>query len=68
MLSYQTSLSKANFTADANLTAVPRITGATPEIASYPRFPLANQETMVIPRNLTEEEQAVTSSLDLDED
>ena len=70
VLSYQTSFTESNFSVEEDLTAVPRITGATPDIAHYPRFPMhvTDEETMVIPRVLTAGEQTVLSSLKVDEE
>lgn len=69
-LSYQTSFTESNFSVEADLTAVPRVTGATPDIAHYPRFPMhtANEENMATPRVLTAGEQTVLSSLKVDEE
>ena len=36
VLSYQTSFTESNFSVEADLTAVARIIGATPDIAHYP--------------------------------
>ena len=70
VLSYQTSFTESNFSVEADLTAVPRITGATADIAHYPRFPMhvTNEETMIIPRVLTAGEQTVLSGLKVDEE
>ena len=70
VLSYQTSFTESNFSVEADLTDVPRIKGATADIAHYPRFPMhvTNEETMVIPRVLTAGEQTVLSGLKVDEE
>ena len=70
VLSYQTSSTDSNFSVEGDLTAVPRITGATADIGYFPRFPMhvTNEETMVIPRFLTAGEQTVLSSLKVDEE
>lgn len=68
-LSYQTSFTESNFSAHAELTSVPRIVnGVVPDLTHYPRFPLMNEEEMVLPRELTETEQRLLSSLNVDEE
>ena len=49
-LSYQTSLTESNFFARVDLTSVPRVNGAAPDLTHYPRFPLTTEEEMVISR------------------
>ena len=67
-LSYQTSLTESNFSAHADLTSIPRINGAVPDLTHYPRFPLTNEQEMVLPRVLTDAENNLLSSLNVDEE
>ena len=67
-LSYQTSLTESNFSAEADLNAVPRNSVRAQNIMAYPRFPLCNEDAMVILRQLSNEEEALISHLTVDED
>ena len=67
-LSYQVSFTESNFSAEADLNAVPRNNVLSDNITAYPRFPLANENPMVIPRELSSEEAAFLSHLSVDED
>ena len=67
-LSYQVSFTESNFSAEADLNAVPRNNVLSDSITAYPRFPLANENPMVIPRELSSEEAAFLSHLSVDED
>ena len=67
-LSYQVSFTESNFSAEADLNAVPRNNVLCESITAYPRFPLANENPMVIPRELSSEKAAFLSHLSVDED
>ena len=67
-LSYQTSLTESNFSAHADLTSVLRINGAAPDLTQYPRFPLRNEEEMVLPWVVTDAEHHLLSSLNVDKE
>ena len=67
-LSYQVSFTESNFSAEADLKAVPRNNVLSDSITAYPRFPLANENPMVTPRELSSEEAALLSHLSVDED
>ena len=67
-LSYQVSFTESNFSAEADLNAVPRNNVLSDSITAYPRFPLANENPMVTPRELSSEEAALLSHLSVDED
>ena len=67
-LSYQVLFSESNFSAEADLNAVPRNNVLSDNITAYPRFPLANENPMVTPRELSSEEAALLSHLSVDED
>ena len=58
-LSYQVSFTESNFSAEADLKAVPRNNVLSDSITAYPRFPLANENPMVTPRELSSEEAAL---------
>ena len=68
VLSYQTALTESNFSARVDLTSIPRINGAAADLTHYPRFPLTNEQEMVIPRVLTDAEQNLLSALIVDEE
>ena len=67
-LSYQVSFTESNFSAEADLNELPRNNVLSDSITAYPRFPLANENPMVIPRELSSEEAAFLSHLSVDED
>jgi len=67
-LSYQVSFTESNFSAEADLNAVPRNNVLSDSITAYPRFPLASENPMVTPRELSSEEAALLSHLSVDED
>ena len=67
-LSYQTALTESNFSAQVDLTSVARVNRVAPDLAQYRRFPLTNEAEMVIPRVLTEGEENLLSSLNVDEE
>ena len=60
-LSYQTSFTESNFSAEADLNAVPR-NGALCDNITYTRLPLGNENPMVTPRELSTEEAALLFS------
>ena len=65
ILSYQTSFTESNFSAVANLTSVPRNNAPVnaQELNHYPRFPLSNDNDMVVPRELSDTEEALIKDL-----
>ena len=63
-LSYQTSLTES----EADLNAVPRNNKLAQNIMPYPRFPLCNEDAMIIPRQPSNEEQPLISHLTVDDD
>ena len=67
-LSYQVSFTESNFSAEADLNAIPRNNVLSGSITTYPRFPLANENPMVTPRELSSEEAALLAHLSVDED
>ena len=67
-LSYQVSFTESNFSAEADLNAIPRNNVLSDSITAYPRFPLANENPMVTPRELSSEEAALLAHLSVDED
>ena len=67
-LSYQASFTESNFSAEADLTAVPRNNNVLTNIANYPRFPLSNDIDMIVPRALGDEEKSLLANLTVDED
>ena len=67
-LSYQTSFTESNFSAEADLNAMPRNNVLAQNIATYPRFPLMNEDPMVTPRELSNEEEALLLHLTVDGD
>ena len=67
-LSYQVSFTESNFSAEADLTVVPRNDVLCDNITSYPRFPLSNKNPMVTPQELSTEEAALLLHLSEDED
>ena len=69
-MSYQTSFTESNFSAVANLTSVPRNNAAVnvQELNYYPRFPLSNDNDMVVPRELSDTEEALMKHLTVHED
>ena len=68
LLSYQTGLREANFSAQVNLTTVPRINRVAPDLSRFPRFPLTAEAEMIIPWVLTEGEDDLLCSLIMDEE
>ena len=70
IMSYQTSFTESNFSAVANLTSVPRNNAAVnaQELNYYPRFPLSNDNDMVVPRELSDTEEALMKHLTVHED
>ena len=70
IMSYQTSFTESNFSAVANLTSVPRNNAAVnaQELNYYPRFPLCNDNDMVVPRELSDTEEALIKHLTVHED
>ena len=70
ILSYKTSFTESNFSAVANLTSVPRNYAPVnaQELNHYPRFPLSNDNDMVVPRGLSDTEEALIKDLIVDED
>ena len=68
LLSYQVSFTESNFSAEADLTVVPRNDVLYDNITSYPRFPLSNENPMVTPQELSTEEAALLLHLSVDED
>ena len=67
-LSNQVSFTESNFSAEADLNAVPRNNVLSDSITAYPRFPLANENPMVTPRELSREEAALLSHLSVYEE
>ena len=67
-LSYQVSFTESNFSAEADLNAVPRNNVLSDSITAYPRFSLANENPMVTPPELSNKEAALLSHLSVDED
>ena len=69
-MSYQTSFTESNFSAVANLTSVPRNNAPVnaQELNHYPRFPLSNDNDMVVPRELSDTEEALIKHLTVDEE
>ena len=67
-LSYKTSFTESNFSAEADLTAVPRNNNVLTNIPNYPRFPLSNDIDMIVPRALSDEEKSLLANLTVDED
>jgi len=67
-LSYQASFTESNFSAEADLTAVPRNNIPVTNIANYPRFPLSSEADMAVPRVLTDGEKSLLANLTVDED
>ena len=61
-------MTESNFSARVDLTSVPRVNGAAPDLTHYPRFPLTTEEEIVISRVLTDAEQNLLSSLSVDEE
>ena len=68
LLSYQTGLTEANFSAQVNLATVPRSNRAATDLTHFPQFPLTAEAEMIIPRVLTEGEDDLLSSLIVDEE
>ena len=66
-LSYQASFTESNFSAEADLTVVPRNDVLCDDITSYPRFPLGHENPMVTPQELSTEEAALLLRLSVDE-
>ena len=67
-LSYKTSFTESNFSAEADLIAVPRNNIPETNITNYPRFPLSNEADMALPRVLTDGEKSLLANLTVDED
>ena len=56
-----------NFSAEADLNAVPLNNVLRDSITAYPRFPLPNENPTVTPQELSSEEAALLSHLSVDE-
>ena len=67
-LSYQVTLTESHFKANASIDCIPRLDQVNKEALNYPRFPLRDIYSMVIPDNLSENNQKLLQSLILDED
>ena len=67
-LSYQTSFTESNFSAQANLASVQRANDVALDLPHYPRFPMTNEEDMTTPRELSDSEKNLLSTLNVDED
>lgn len=67
-LSYQVALSESNFEATASVDCISRVQLTSPQILLYPRFPLRNIEEMVVPDNLSEDEQRLLKTFQIEED
>ena len=67
-LSYQTSFTESNFSAQANLASVQRVNDVALDLTHYPRFPMTNEEDMTTPRELSDSEKNLLSTLNVDED
>ena len=70
IMSYQTSFTESNFSAVANLTSVLRNNTAVnaQELNYYPRFPLSNDNAMVVPRELSDTVEALMKHLTVHDD
>ena len=53
-LSYQVTLTESHFEANASIDCIPRLDQVNKEALNYPRFPLRDIYSMVIPNNLSE--------------
>ena len=53
-LSYQVTLTASHFEANASIDCIPRLDQVNKEALNYPRFPLRDIYSMVIPNNLSE--------------
>ena len=67
-LSYQTSFTESNFSAQANLASVQGVDDVALDLTHYPRFPMTNEEDMTTPRELSDSEKNLLSTLNVDED
>lgn len=67
-LSYQVSFTESNFSAEADLTAVPRNNIPVTSIANYPRFPLSNEANMAVLQVLADGENSLVANLTVNED
>ena len=63
-LSCQVSFTESNFSAEADLNAVPRNNVLCDSITAYPMFPLANENPMITPRELSSEPGPGTNGCD----
>ena len=70
ILRYQTSFTESKFSVVANLTSVPRNNAPVnaQELNHYPRFPLSNDNDMVVQRELSDTEEALIKDLIADKD
>lgn len=66
-LSYQTSFTESNFSAQANLALVQRVNDVALDLPHYPRFPMTNED-MTTPQELSDSEKNLLSTLNMDED
>ena len=67
-LSYQVALTESHFEATASINCISRLDQVNNDALNYPRFPLRDIDSMVIPDNLSENDQKLLQSLTLVED
>ena len=67
-LSYQVVLTESHFKATSSINCILRLNQVNNKALNYPRFPLLDIDSVVIPDNLCETDPQVLKSLTLDED
>ena len=67
-LSYQVALTELHFEATSSINCISRLNQVNKKVLNYPRFPLRDIDSIVIPNNLCENNQKFLQSLTLDED
>ena len=67
-LSYQVALTESHFEATASINCISRLDQVNNDALHYPRFPLRDIDSMVIPDNLSENDHKLLQSLSLVED
>ena len=67
MLSYKVGFTESTLKATADISSVPRQQVARQQPLNYPRFPLRNEDAMVIPEDITDEEEKALDNLMVDE-
>ena len=67
-LSYQGALTEPHFEATASINCILRLDQVNNDALHYPRFPLRDTDSMVIPDNLSENDHKLLQSLTLVED